>query len=238
MATSDGRRRRRRRRRQRWRRRHGRRRKRLRRQHRPALESPPRHPPRARAGRRARAGEGGAVARASGGQRWCAVRALCARAGLCGRRVGRGAAGARTLRGPRGLSRPAPPKVPRGGLEPTLRADRASGVRGAALSRAAPSRSLQAHAVAERAPCREPSGGVERPWGELAARASKSRCAPSDLRTRGSAPRSAQGYAKCHGGCSNRNELHACVPRHSRQSHRTQSTKLMVPLQRSLDGTL
>ena len=65
---------------------------------------------------------------------------------------------------------------------------RASGVRGAALSRAAPSRSLQAHAVAERAPCREPSRGVERPWAPSAARASKSCCAPSDLRTRGSAP--------------------------------------------------
>ena len=65
---------------------------------------------------------------------------------------------------------------------------RASGVKGAALSRAAPSRSLQAHAVAERAPCREPSRGVERPWAPSAARASKSCCAPSDLRTRGSAP--------------------------------------------------
>ena len=99
---------------------------------------------------------------ASRGQRWCVGRALCARASLCRRRAGRGAAGAHTLRELRGLSRPAPPRVPRGGLEPTLPADRASGFRGVALSRASPSRSLQARALAERAPCPEPSMSVER----------------------------------------------------------------------------
>ena len=54
----------------------------------------------------------------------------------------------------------------------------------------------------------------ERPGGPReasAACASTSFCAPSDLRTRESAPKSAHGYAKRHGGCSNRNELHACV---------------------------
>ena len=54
----------------------------------------------------------------------------------------------------------------------------------------------------------------ERPEGPReasAACASTSFCAPSDLRTRESAPKSAHGYAKRHGGCSNRNELHACV---------------------------
>ena len=54
----------------------------------------------------------------------------------------------------------------------------------------------------------------ERPEGPReasAACASTSFCAPSDLRTRESAPKYAHGYAKRHGGCSNRNELHACV---------------------------
>ena len=172
----------------------------------------------ARAGGRARAGEGGAV----GGARergLVLVRgcALCAHAGLCGRRVGRGAAGARTLRGPCGLSHPAPPRVPQGGLEPTPPADRASEVRRAALSRAAPSRSLKERAVAERAPCREPSRGVSRPWAPSSARASKSCCAPGDLHTRGSALRAPRRYAKRQGRCSNRNAPPICGTRHARQ---------------------
>ena len=70
--------------------------------------------------------------------------------------------------------------------------------------------------MAERAPCREPSRGVSRPWAPSSARASKSYCAPCDLHTRGSALRAPRRYAKRQGRCSNRNEPPICGTRHPR----------------------